>query len=478
MSEILIANGIVVTMDPQRRVIENGAVAIRDDRVIEIGDTASLRPTYPNARIIDATRHVVMPGLIDGHAHAGHGLVKTLGGGDGDAWYRACHTIYTVGSDQEFWRAEGRLSALERLKCGVTTGVSLLGGGDSIYRTDDPRYGLAHADAVDEVGIRALVAIGPCRPPFPRTYASFDRGERREAMIGFEQHYATIETLLRDRHRQKTGRIHFSTSMPVHSDELDQWQRDNVEMIRTQAREIRALGRKYGAGFTQDGHKRGSLALAHEVFDLLGPDAYMSHNIDLTERDMAVVKETDTRIIHNPSAVMSIRGRCPAPELIDLGVTVALGSDGTAPDRSFDMFRHMVQCMHYHRRHFRDAAILPPGKVLEMTTIDAARAVGLEREIGSLEPGKKADVILVDMFKPHLYPLNMPLYRLVCFANGADVATVIVDGRVLMEKRRVLSVDEAEVLEQAQAATEATLDRTGLRHLTATPERFWGASRY
>lgn len=477
MNEILIVDGIVVTMDADRRVIEHGAVAIRDDRIVEVGDTAALRPRYPGARIIDADRHVVMPGLIDGHAHAGHGLVKTLGGGDGEAWYQACHTFYTVGSDEQFWRAEARLSAIERLKCGVTTGVSLLGGGDSVYRTDEPRYGIAHADAVDDVGIRAFVAIGPCRPPYPRTYAALDRGGRRELMVGFEQHLETIETLLRDRHRKKTGRIHFSTSMPVHSDEVDDWTKANADMIKAQSRTVRELGRRYGATFTQDGHKRGSLAIAHE-FGLLGPDAYMSHNIDLTERDMAVVKETDTRIVHNPSAVMSIRGRCPVPELIDMGVTVALGSDGTAPDRSFDMFRHMFQCMHYHRRHFRDAGILPPGKVLEMVTIDAAKALGMDREIGSLEPGKKADIVLVDMVKPHLYPLNMPVYRLVCFANGADVDTVLVDGNVLMEKRRVLSVDERTVLDEAQQAAEDILARTGLGHLTKTPERFWGVSRY
>ncbi len=478
MGEILVAGGLVVTMDPGRRVIEDGAVAIRDDRIVEVGEAAALRPRYPGARVIEAARHAVLPGLIDSHAHAGHGLVKTLGGGDGGAWYRACETIYTVGSDEAFWRAEAKLSALERLKCGVTTGVSYLGGGDSIMRTDDPRYGRAHAAGVDEIGIRAVIAVGPNRPPFPKTYATLDRGERREAMVDFERQLATCETLLQTVHARGSGRILVSTSMPVHSDELDQWSKDNVELIGTQATAIRELGKRHGTTFTQDGHKRGSLTIAYEVFDLLGPDAYMSHSIDLTERDIDVVRETGTHIVHNPSAVMSIRGRCPVPELIDRGVNVALGSDGTAPDRSFDMFRHMVQCMHYHRRHFRDASVLPPGKVLEMITIDAAKALGSAAEIGSLEAGKKADVVLVDLFKPHLYPANMPLYRLVCFANGADVATVICDGRLLMENRRVLSVDEEAVLEDAQAQAEATLARTGLGALTATPERFWGVSRY
>jgi cytosine/adenosine deaminase-related metal-dependent hydrolase len=175
---------------------------------------------------------------------------------------------------------------------------------------------------------------------------------------------------------------------------------------------------------------------------------------------------------------MSIRGRCPVPELIDAGITVALGSDGIAPDRSYDMFRHMFQCMHYHRRHFRDPAVLPHGKVLEMATIDAARALGLAGDIGSLEAGKKADIILVDLFKPHLVPLNMPVHRITSFANGADVCTTIVDGRILMENGAVTSVDEADVLERAHAACERMLDRTGLRAMLEPPANLWGATHY
>jgi cytosine/adenosine deaminase-related metal-dependent hydrolase len=134
--------------------------------------------------------------------------------------------------------------------------------------------------------------------------------------------------------------------------------------------------------------------------------------------------------------------------------------------------------MHYHRTFFKDPGYLPPGKVLEMTTIDSAKALGLADEIGSLEPGKKADVILVDMARPHLYPLNMPLFQLIYFANGNDVDSVIVDGRLLMQNRRVLSVDESTALDLAQRETERMLERTGLQHLLETPDGFWGAAHY
>jgi 5-methylthioadenosine/S-adenosylhomocysteine deaminase len=137
----------------------------------------------------------------------------------------------------------------------------------------------------------------------------------------------------------------------------------------------------------------------------------------------------------------------------------------------------MQQCMHYHKTFFRDPAVLPPGKALEMCTIDGARALGLEKEIGSLEIGKKADVVLVDMARPHLYPLHMPVFRLVCFANGNDVSTVIVDGRMLMEDRHVLSVDEGKVLDTAQREAEHMLDRGKFRALLAPQNTFWGHTR-
>ena len=121
---------------------------------------------------------------------------------------------------------------------------------------------------------------------------------------------------------------------------------------------------------------------------------------------------------------------------------------------------------------------MAPGKVLEMVTIDAARALGLDAEIGSIEVGKKADLILVDLFKPHTYPVQMPLYRTVYYANGNDVDTVIVDGRILTRGREVLSVNESTVLEDAQREADLALERSGLTGLTEPRLRLWGHSRY
>ena len=472
-ADVLLSGGTVVTMDAQRRVIEDGAVAIAADRIVGVGPRAEIAAAHPAARVIDTRRHAILPGLIDGHAHAGHGLVKTLGGGNSAVWSEACRVIYTTASPPSFWRAEARLAALERLMFGVTTGVSLLGGGDSVMRTDDPAHGIAHCEGAAEIGIRNIMAVGPTRPPHPRPYATWENGERHEHSVAFEQQLETVTALIETCHGR--GNTAVATLMPVYHER--RYDAALVAEIERQGRLVRDLGRKHGTLFHQDGHGSGSLDMAERMFGLLGPDAFMSHCTDLTDADIEAVARSGTKIVHNPSAIASVRGYCPVPVLLERGVLVMLGSDGTAPDRSTDMFRHMFQCIRLHQRACRDERMMPPGKVLEMVTIDAAHGLGMADEIGSLEVGKKADVITLDLAKPHLAPRNMPVWRVVCFANGQDVDTVIVGGRVLMQGRQVAHVDIDEVLAAAEAETEAMLARTGLRAELAESPEIWGRAR-
>lgn len=473
MADLIITNGYVVTVDPDRRVIEQGAVAIEGDRIAAVGTAEEIGTNA--ARVIDAAGKAVLPGLIDVHAHAGHGLIKTMGGGDSKAWYRACELAYTVGSTPEFWHAEAQLAALERLRFGVTTGVSLLGGGDTIMRCDDPAYGDAHCEGVVGVGTRSVVAIGSTRPPHPRTYARVTAEGREEYPVSFEQQLETCTTLIDRWHEAHGERINIALITPtLRAEHVNTLGQADLDRARAQAKAMSALARERGLVFTQDGHQRGSVAYAQEL-GILGPEALLSHSIGLSDEEIRICADTGTKIAHNPSAVASILGRCPVTELLQAGVVVGLGSDATAPDRNADMFRHMQQCMHYHRTFHRDPSWLPPGKVLEMCTIDAAMALGMEAEIGSLEVGKKADVVLLDLRRPHMVPANMPLYRIVCFANGNDVDTVIVDGRVCLEGRRALTVDEDAVLDAAEREAALMIERLGLADLLRTPEHFWRA---
>lgn len=467
--DILIRNGTVIAVDPERRIIADGALAIKGDRIVAVGPTDEVVRNHPARETIDALGMAIMPGFVDSHAHAGHGLIKTIGGGRSDLWYRACQGAYTVGSTPEFWHAEAQLAALERLRFGVTTGVSLLGGGDSIMRTDDPVYGDAHMEGVLGIGTRSVVAVGTTRPPHPLTYARWEGSTRTDYQVSFEQQLATSLQLVDRWHRSHEDRLHVALLTPEPL--------DGAQDLMIQTRAVKRLADERGLIFTQDGYTKGSVRIARDFGDILGPRTVLSHATGLDEEEIAICADTGTCIVHNPSAIASILARCPVTELLDAGVTVAIGSDATAPDRSADMFRHMQQCMHYHRTYFHDPSWLPPGKVLEMCTIDGARVLGLDHEIGSLEPGKKADVILVDLRRPHLYPANMPEFRVTYFANGNDVHTVIVGGRVLLRARAPVHVDQDAVLDAAQRETELMIERLGLQDLLKTPEMFWRVSR-
>jgi 5-methylthioadenosine/S-adenosylhomocysteine deaminase len=476
--DVLIEHGCVISMDATRRVIDDGAVAVRGERIVAVGETPALAQRYRAARVIDARRKAVMPGLIDAHAHAGHAMLKTIGGADGDAWTAACEAIYTRASDETFWEVDSHLAALERLKAGVTTGVSLLGGGDSIMRVDDPVYARRHCDAIAKTGTRSIVAVGPSRPPAPRAYTRHAGSTSETRNVDFDRMHEVCQAIIDDCHGDADGRIEIALALPVYAPEHDPAAAAHERDYRREATRYAALAGERGLRLTQDGHRAGTLDFAHREFGLLNDRSFMSHAIDLRPEDIEACVATGASIVHNPSAIMSIIGRCPVPELIDAGVTVAIGSDGAAPDRGYDMFRHMWQCMHYHRRHFRDPNVLPHGKVLEMVTIDAAKALSIDHELGSLEAGKLADIILVDLFKAHTMPMHMPVYRVTCFANAADVCMTMVGGRILMEDYRVVSVDEREILERVAETADRTMERAGLRHLLAEPPTLWGRSRY
>ncbi len=474
MVDTLITRGTVITMDPERRVIKDGAVAVENTRILAVGKSLELESSYAAERVIDASGKIVMPGLFDGHSHAGHGLIKSLGL-HSDLWYQACEEVYARGSTEAFWEADALLTALERLRFGVTSSITFMGGGDSVMRTDDPVYGNRHCRAVQKVGVREYLAVGPRRPPFPRMFSHWEGGIRRDQEVSFEDQLEACEALVEG---WNEGRVRVCVMSPTAHPEHGGIIGAEFEELKQQSQVMRELSRRHGVLFTQDGHSTGTLKFAHEELGLLGEDALFSHSTGLTDEEIDLCARTGTRIVHNPSAVASIVARCPVPELLDAGVKVMLGSDAAAPDRSYDMFRHMFQCMRYHRRHFRDPRILPPGKVLEMATIDAAVAMGVDGELGSLEPGKAADIILIEARRPHMYPLNMAVDRVTYFANGNDVATVLVDGEVLMEDRVVKTVVEDDVLDLAQGELEAALDRNGLSHLAEYTEGYWGHSRY
>jgi cytosine/adenosine deaminase-related metal-dependent hydrolase len=171
-------------------------------------------------------------------------------------------------------------------------------------------------------------------------------------------------------------------------------------------------------------------------------------------------------------------GYPPIPELLEAGANVSISTDGSAPRFSFDLFKDISRAMWHQWMRFSTQDVLPGGKALRMVTIDAAKALGMDHEVGSLEPGKKADVILVDLDRPHLTPTTYVPHLLTFYVNGNDVETVVVGGEVLMEKGKIWSVDEREVMELARAEAEKAFDLVDLDDFRPSDRTFWHGARY
>jgi cytosine/adenosine deaminase-related metal-dependent hydrolase len=250
----------------------------------------------------------------------------------------------------------------------------------------------------------------------------------------------------------------------------------NAKYVRPQAEGIRRLMDKHDVGFHVHAYGTAAKFLDKNDFGLLGPKTVFAHGWPFDLESVEILARTDTRVAHCPRAqrVYLNTGRLPVPELIDAGVTVALGSDFCGIDRNWSLWEDMYVSPRLHRRILLDETVIQPGKILEMATIDGAKALGMDEQIGSIEPGKEADVIIVNLFQPHSVPFFMEVQRLAYYTRASDVETVIVAGQVLMEDRKVLTVNERDLLEWADEEAQQTVRVFGLEPLMQRDELYWG----
>lgn len=476
--QLVVTNATVITLDAGRRVIEHGAVAVDDGKIVAVDTAETIAAQYAGEEVIDCGGKAVLPGLIDAH---GHSLLKTIGVDTLSWWMRIATRAYFEHTSADYWRADAALAAMERIRFGVTTGVSVLG---SQPRSDVPEMGNAHAEAYAASGMRLVLGVGPAGQPWPRETRWWDNGIQRTHTVGLDEMAAGAEATIRRWHGGAGGRIRvyvtpytmvpsLNPSGPLPPDQTTRLEASD----RRQSELVRDLARRHGTRIHTDAFG-GMIRLAHEQDPnaLLGPDVHFQHGFGLSRDEVAILAETGTAVSHGPGVVVgALRGRCPVPELMDAGVPVAITSDGCAPMSSFDLFPAMRQAQTLTQLQLRDVYSLPPGTLLECVTVQAARALGWEDEIGSLEPGKAADLIVADTRQAHLWPVHMPVQDLVYKAGGQDVETTIVGGRVLMRDRRMLTTDADAVL--ADAAEQAALirQRGGLDRFVTEPA--WGVSR-
>lgn len=472
---ILIHHATIISIDKERRIIHDGSVGISDRKISFVGPGKDLGPDVGADIVINAEGNVLLPGFIDTHAHAGHGLTKTLGkGGTGieTDWDDFMERIYFQGSTPEFWRIEGMLSGLERLKFGVTTGMSMLG---SYPRYDDPEIWQAHVDGMTSIGIRDILGIGTPNPPFPKTFRSWnDDGSFREYKLSHSDSFAKTREAVKTFNRTNND---LTMCYPTPSG-VGSRPPLSIEDQIAQNRAMKDISEEFNVPV--HGHSYGgdiSFAWKHFPF-IFGPELSLAHCTGISDDEIQILADTGTNVCSGPSTGSYIKARCPVVELIDKGCNVSFCTDASAPDRTYDLFEKLRMGAWLHRVHFHDGDILPAGKLLEMVTIDAAKCLGLQDSIGSIETGKQADIIMIDMKKPHLQPVWHEPMRMVYQASGHDVDTVIVQGKILMKERKVPHVDEQNIISEANKEAWNALHRLGFEKAAELPDNLWGKSHY
>lgn len=464
--DTLLVNATVVPMDGTRRILDRGHVLVRQGLIAALGEGEP--PALPEGAVrIDMQGAILIPGMIDLHLHAGHGLTKGLGG-SAATWMGAVGEIYARHADAEFWGADAALQALERVRGGVTTAVPFFGGGDNVMRSHDPACADAHLREIERAGLREILVLGVDRPPFPRVFRDWDHGSGRDRPVSLADQIAGAQATIRRWAGAAEGRIGVAVSAPVFAEAA--WTAtDDAGRVEIAAAlgEAWALSRRHGLRFIQDGHRDGTIAFMAGAFGIFDDTSVLAHCIDLTEPDIDTVLRTGAAVAYTPSSLMSVFGTCPAPRLRRLGVRVGLGTDGPAPDRPLDMFRTMFMAHRVQAIAARDETVLDAWDLLAMATCDAARALGLDHAIGSITVGKRADLVAVPVRAAHLWPPDQPVGRLAFYAGAADVGFVMVDGRILMRERTVLTLDPDQVLDRAARAYDRMLDLAGLAAATA-----------
>jgi 5-methylthioadenosine/S-adenosylhomocysteine deaminase len=433
--DLLVVGGTVLTLDDANAILPGGAVAVSGGRIAAVGPAEDFADAGAD-RTIDARGGLILPGLVNAHTHAAMTLFRGLAD---DlplmTWLREHIFPAEARLDADRVHRGALLACAEMIRSGTTCFCDMYLFEDSVAR------------AAREAGLRAVV--GEVLYDFPSpNYGPIEAGF--EYVVGMMDRWAG-DPLIRVAVEPHSPYL-CAPDLLTRAAELarDRDARLVIHLSETAA-EVEQTRERYGR--TPAEHL--------EALGVLGPNLVAPHCVHLTPDDIARLAEHGAKVAHNPESNMKLAsGVAPVPELLRAGVCVGLGTDGCASNNDLDLFREMDTAAKLHKVHTLDPTVLDARTVLRMATIDAARALGLDAETGSLEAGKRADLIVVDLNRPHLTPMHHPESHLVYAVRGSDVVATVVEGRVLMADRRLETLDEAEVMARAVEAAAFVAGRT------------------
>jgi 5-methylthioadenosine/S-adenosylhomocysteine deaminase len=428
---LIINNGIVITVDGARRVLSPGSVAINGNSIVAVDTPTAIAARFKAADTIDATGKVVMPGLINTHTHAAMVMYRGLGNDlalmDWLQKYIFPAEAKTV--SPEFVRIGTRLAALEMIQSGTTLFA------DMYYFEEEV------ARVTKAAGLRGVLGQTVIEFPVPDAKTPADAIRRTEAFAKEFDHDELI-----------------TPSIAPHS--VYTLDADTLKAVSALAKklmipiQIHLSETSAEIGLSEARHKMRPVA-ALEQLDFWAPTTLAAHGVWINDEEIALLKRRDVGVSNNPESNMKLAsGTAPVLGYRRAGVSVGLGTDGAASNNDLDMFEAMRQTAFQQKLVSMDPTAISAPEALEMATIGGAAALGRRQRLGSLEAGKLADLIVVNVSRARQQPLFDPVAQIVYTTRGDDVETTIVNGRILMRERKMLTMDEAAVLRDARAAAD------------------------
>ncbi|MDH0354470.1 amidohydrolase [Morganella sp. GD04133] len=428
-ADLMITDGTVLTMNPDNTVFEHGTVVVSDGKIVAVGGP-ELTAKYQAKKVLDVNGDIVMPGLINTHTHGSMTVFRSLGDDVPDRLHRYIFPLENKLVSRDMVRTGANLANIEMIKGGVTTYADMYYFEDEVAKT------------VDKAGLRAVLGetiinfpVADAQTPeegiayavrFINEYKDHPRITPAFAPHG--PYTNTTENL------QKIAALSEELNVPVmiHLAETDR-EKDEI---------AKRTGGKSPVQYMAD-------------IGVLNNRLLAAHVIMADDNDLNLLKKYDVGVAHNISAnTKSAKGVAPVTQMLEKGIRTGLGTDGPMSSNTLTTMNELNLVGKIHKLETKNRAAMPPLTVVEMATMGSARALHMEDKIGSLETGKRADIIVVDTKAPNMVPVYSPYAALVYGANGANVRHTIVDGVILMEDRQLLTVNENEIIQDAQRFAE------------------------
>jgi 5-methylthioadenosine/S-adenosylhomocysteine deaminase len=424
---LVVTNATVITMDAARRVLQNGAVAIDGPDILAVDTAAAIGQQFRGRETIDATGQIVLPGLINTHTHAPMVLYRGLAD---DLALTEWLTKFIFPAEAktvspEFVRVGTRLAALEMIQSGTTTFA------DMYYFEEEI------ATETKAAGLRGVLG---------QTIIQFPVADAKTPADGLARADAFITAFKGDPLITPAVAPHamYTLDGPTLKAARDLARRHGVPTL------IHLAETRDETRTAQERFKASPVAYLDDI-GFLGTGVLAAHAVWVSEPEIAILKIRGVSISHNPESNMKLAsGTAPVPAYLRADVPTGLGTDGAASNNDLDMFEAMRMASLLHKLQTEDPQTVSARVAIEMATIGGARALGMEKAIGSLEAGKRADLIAIDASAPRHTPLYDPMSHVVYVANGRDVRTTIVQGKVLMRDGTMTTLDQPAILAEAR----------------------------